>query len=181
MRQQVSHLLLELTKLLDRIRRPLNLYLERELRGLLLLFRLDRLSRARDRISLVVKQRFDVQDRLHIAAAVQPLAGAPFVGLQLRELTLPEAQNVSWNVAEPGNLSNAEVQLVRNLGPGRSCLASNCLVLRHAGAPERPLPFPKYRTAQGQFSTSFIREHRFEGSCCILLLPAFGQLPSQVG
>ena len=74
---------------------------------------------------------------LYVAATVEALAGAAFVGLELRELTLPKAQNVGGDVAELGDFSDAEVELVRDVGPGCRVGSADWLMLRHAKSPVR--------------------------------------------
>jgi hypothetical protein len=79
------------------------------------------------------------------------------VRLQLRKLALPETEHIGGYIAESRDLADTEVELIRDLGPGRRGVSSNCLVLRHARAPERGLlPSGKYRTAQkAENSVSF--------------------------
>jgi hypothetical protein len=88
---------------------------EGELRFLLLQLRFEDLPRARDRVALAVEEAFDAQSHLDVATAVEALAGAALVGFELREFTLPEAQDVGWNVAESGDFADAEVEFVRDV------------------------------------------------------------------
>ena len=72
------------------------------------------LAGAGDGVALVVEQALDAERHLDVALAVETLAGAAFVGLELRELGLPEAQDVGGDVAELGYVPDAEVELVRD-------------------------------------------------------------------
>ena len=83
----------------------------------LLLFHLtfEDLAGSRNGVALVVEEGFDAEGHLDIAAAVEALAGASFVGLELGELALPEAENVGGDLAQPGYLADAEVELVRDV------------------------------------------------------------------
>lgn len=83
-------------------------------------------------VALVVEKTFDAHGHLDIAAAIETLSGAAFVGFELRELALPEAKDVGGNVAEFGNFADAEVELVRDVGPGGVGVFADWLVLRHA-------------------------------------------------
>jgi hypothetical protein len=76
---------------------------------------LEDLPGAGDGVALVVEEAFDSQCHLNVAAAIEALAGAAFVGLELRELALPEAKDVGWNVAEPSDFADAEVEFVRDV------------------------------------------------------------------
>jgi hypothetical protein len=75
---------------------------------------LQRLARAVQRISLGVDEPLDLQRQLHVTPAVKPLAGSALVGLELRKLRLPETQNVSFYLANPSNISDLEVETVRD-------------------------------------------------------------------
>src|SRR5581483_793930 len=96
---------------------------------------LEDLARAGDRVALVVEQALDAQRHLDVALPVEALAGAAFVGLELRELGLPEAQYVGGDLAEPRDIADPEVELVRNL---RSDGLANWLMGSHAIAVTRP-------------------------------------------
>jgi hypothetical protein len=105
---------------------------EGELGFLLLQLGLEDLPGAGDGVALTVEEAFDAQSHLDVATAVEALSGAPLVGFELRELALPETQDVGWKVAESGDFADAEVELVRDVGPG--CLGSfaDWLMLCHA-------------------------------------------------
>ncbi len=80
---------------------------------------------AGDGVALVVEQALDSEGHLDVALAVEALAGATLVGLELRELGLPETQDVGGDIAQLGYIPNAEVELVRNDGwLGGNCLAN---------------------------------------------------------
>ena len=72
----------------------------------------DRLAKRERRASALGSQ----QCRLYIAPAIEPLPGPAFVGLELRELSLPKSQNIRRHAAQAGDVSNAEIQLIRDLG-----------------------------------------------------------------
>ena len=110
---------------------------EGELRLLLAEFPFDDLTGAGDGVALVVEEGLDVEGGFYVAAAIQTLAGAAFVGLELGELALPEAEDVGGNVAEFGDFSDAEVELVRDVGPGCGVGSADWLMLRHAKSPVR--------------------------------------------
>jgi hypothetical protein len=91
---------------------------------------------AGDGVSLVVEKALDAEGHFDVAATVEALAGAAFVWLELRELALPETEDVSGDVAELGDLADAEVELVRDVGPGGRGGFADWLVLRHARSSE---------------------------------------------
>ena len=68
-----------------------------------------------DGVALVIEEGFDAEGHLDVATAVEALAGAAFVGLELREFALPETEDVGWYLAQPGYLADAEVELVRDV------------------------------------------------------------------
>jgi hypothetical protein len=105
---------------------------ESELRLFVSELGLEDLACAGDGVALVVEEAFDSQRHLDVAATIEALAGAAFVGLQLGELALPEAKDVGWNVAESGDFADAEVEFVRDVGPGGGDGFTNWLMLRHA-------------------------------------------------
>jgi hypothetical protein len=73
------------------------------------------LAGSRDGVALVVEEGFDAECHLDVAATIETLAGATFVGFELRELALPEAQDVGWDIAKPGDFTDAEVEFVRDV------------------------------------------------------------------
>ncbi len=109
---------------------------ERKLGCLLALLRLDDLARAWDGVALLVEQRFDVEDGFDVATAVESLAGASLVWFELGKLALPEAQNIGGDVAEARDLAYAEVEFVRDVGPGGWGVSADWLVLCHAKVQE---------------------------------------------
>ena len=116
---EIAELLLELTQLLCvGCRRRTALDGKGELRLLLAQLAFDDLSGTWDRVALVVEEGLDVERSLYVATAVETLTGAAFVRLELWELALPEAKNVSRNITEFGDFADAEVELVRDIGPG---------------------------------------------------------------
>src|ERR1700733_15842134 len=95
------------------------------------------LTGARDGVALVVEEALDSQGHFNVAAAVEALAGAAFVRLELREFALPEAENVGRDVAELGDFADAEVELVRDVGPGGWGGFADWLGARPAREPRR--------------------------------------------
>lgn len=73
---------------------------------------------AGDGVALAMDELFDAQDELDIFAPVESLAGAALGGPELRELFLPETQDIGFYAAEARGLSDAEVELIRNDGDG---------------------------------------------------------------
>jgi hypothetical protein len=67
-----------------------------------------------DGVPLVVQEALDAEGHLYVALTIEALAGAAFVGLELRELGLPEAEDVRMHIAQLSHIANAEVELVRN-------------------------------------------------------------------
>src|SRR5262249_55802744 len=72
------------------------------------------LARARDSEAFLVQEFLDSQHSFYVLAAVHALPGVALDRLQLRKFCFPKAQNVCGQVAEVRNLSDAEVELVRN-------------------------------------------------------------------
>ena len=142
---EVAKLFLKLAELLVVNRRRTVFDGEWKLRFLLAEFAFDNLSCSGDGIALVVKKGLDVKGSLYIAAAIEALASAAFVGLELRELALPETEDVGGNVAEFGDFSDAEVELVRDVGPGCGVGSADWLMLRHAKVSGPPRGGVAYR------------------------------------
>ena len=105
---------------------------ESELRLFLLELGFEDLARAGNGVALVVEEILDAQGHFDVAAAIETLAGAAFVGFEVGELALPEAQDIGGNVAEFGDFADAEVELVRDVRPGCGGGFADWLVLRHA-------------------------------------------------
>ena len=82
------------------------------------------LAGAGDGVALFVEEALDAEGHLDVALAVEALARATLVGLELRELCFPETENVGRDIAQLGYIANAEVELVRNDGwLGCNCFA----------------------------------------------------------
>jgi len=81
------------------------------------------LAGAGDGVALVIEQALDAESHLDVALAVEALAGAAFIGLELRELSLPETEDIGGDIAQLCYIADAEVELVRN----DSWLRGNCL------------------------------------------------------
>jgi len=90
------------------------------------------LSGARNGIALVIEEALDAQSHFDIAAAVETLASAAFVWLELRELAFPEAKDVGGDVTKFGDFTYAKVELVWDVRPRGWGGFADWLVLRHA-------------------------------------------------
>jgi hypothetical protein len=113
---------------------------------------------AGDCIALVVEEALDTEGHLDVTAAIKALASSAFVGFEVREFTLPEAQNVGWDVAEFGDFTNAEIELVRNVRPGCGGSFADWLVLCHAIRLQyRYAGVVMYRPASGQYRPTSLR------------------------
>jgi hypothetical protein len=113
---------------------------EGELRLLLFQLSFEDLPCAGDCVALVVEEAFDAESHFDVATAIETLAGATLVWFELRELALPEAKDVGWNVAEFGDFADAEVKLVRNIRPGSWGGFADWLMLRHARSSDTAAP-----------------------------------------
>ena len=82
---------------------------------------------------------------LYIAAAIEALAGSAFVGLELGKFALPEPEDVGGNVTEFRDFADAEVKLVRDVGPGCGVGSADWLMLRHAKVSGPPRGGVAYR------------------------------------
>jgi len=102
---------------------------------------LEDLAGAGDGVALVVEEALDVEGHLDVALAVEALAGASLVGLELGEFSLPEAQNIGRNIAEAGYVADAEVELVRDGNRLGWYVLANWMMRYHV--------ILKYRTANG--------------------------------
>ena len=129
---KVAQLFLKLAQLLRIDGRGGAVNGERKLRFLLAEFAFDDLTGSGDSVALVVKERLDVEGGFYVTTAIESLTGAAFVWLELRKLTLPEAQDIGWNVAELRDLADAEVEFVRDVGPGGWVGFADWLMLCHA-------------------------------------------------
>ena len=72
------------------------------------------LASARQSVSLGVNQSLDLQGQLYVATAVKPLPGSTLAGFQLRKLGLPEAQNISLDAADAGDIADFEIKTIRD-------------------------------------------------------------------
>lgn len=132
---QVTQLFLELAKLLGRAGARSIRDAERKLRFFVVKLGFKDLTRSGNCVPFVIKKALDAENHLHVAAAIEPLASTPFMGLESGELALPEAENIGGQIAELGDFTDTEVELVRDLGPGGRGRSANWLMLRHAKAP----------------------------------------------
>src|SRR5207248_151361 len=83
------------------------------------------MASAGDGVTLTVHEALDLKSHFHFAAAVETLAGTTLIGLQLRELRLPETKNVGLDAAQARNIANLEVQAIGNDGRVGHALSSS--------------------------------------------------------
>lgn len=74
------------------------------------------LAGAGDGVALVVQEALDAERQLHVALAVEALAGAALVGPHLGEFGFPEAEDVGFDAAQLSDFSDAEIELVGDQG-----------------------------------------------------------------
>ena len=103
-----------------------------ELRFFVFLLGFEDLTGAGDGVTLTVEEALDAEGHLDVAAAIETLACAAFMGFELRKLALPETQDIGWDIAELSDFTDAEVELVRDVGSGCGAGLTDWLVLRHA-------------------------------------------------
>ena len=113
---------------------------ECELGFLVLELGFEDLACAGDCVALVVEEALDSQGHLDVATAIETLAGAAFVRLELGEFALPEAEDVGRNVAESSDFADTEVEFVRDVRPGWGSGFADWLMLRHARDSDTALP-----------------------------------------
>jgi len=73
-----------------------------------------RLARSWNCVTLAMHQPLDLEHELDIAAAIQTLPRSALVRFQLRELRLPETQNIRFKFADLRDVANFEVEAVRD-------------------------------------------------------------------
>ena len=69
---------------------------------------------ASERVALRVNEALDLHRHLHVAAAIEPLAGSAFIRLELGKLRLPKSEDVCLHAAELSDISNFEVKTIRD-------------------------------------------------------------------
>jgi hypothetical protein len=67
---------------------------------------------ARKRISLAINEPFDFDRDLNIAFAIEALAGAALIGLQLRKLRFPETKHIRLHFENARHIPDFEVETV---------------------------------------------------------------------
>ena len=82
---------------------------ESQLRLVMPEFAFEDLTGTGDGVALVVEEALDTKGHFDVAAAIETLACAAFVRLELRELALPETQDVGGDVAELSDFAYTEV------------------------------------------------------------------------
>jgi hypothetical protein len=70
------------------------------------------LAGAGDGVSLGVDEALDLKNEFDFATAIETLAGAALVGLELGELGFPKAKDVGFEFADAGDVANFEVETV---------------------------------------------------------------------
>jgi hypothetical protein len=76
----------------------------------------ERMTRPGERIAFAVHEALDLESHLDIAATIESLAGAALARFELRELRLPEPQDVGFDFANAGYVANFEIETVWNRG-----------------------------------------------------------------
>jgi hypothetical protein len=74
----------------------------------------ERVAGSGESVALLVNKALDFERELDFPAAVKTLACAAFIGLELRELGLPETEDVGLNAAQARHVPNFEVKAVRD-------------------------------------------------------------------
>ena len=102
-------------------------------------FSLEDLAGTGDGVALFIKQLLDAEGPLDVAFAIEALAGAAFAGLELGEFGLPESKDVGLDLEQAGDVTDAEVELIGNLGdsPDGVGVSADWFVLSHS--PDRNL------------------------------------------
>ncbi len=75
---------------------------------------LHHLAGAGNGVAFVVEQPLDAKSHLHIPFAVEPLPGSALIRLELRKLGLPKTQHIRLDRAQAGDVTDAEIKLVRD-------------------------------------------------------------------
>ena len=76
----------------------------------------ERMTGSGERIAFTVHEAFDLESHLDIATTIESLAGATLARFELRELRLPEPQDVGFDFANAGYVANFEIETVWNRG-----------------------------------------------------------------
>jgi len=63
-----------------------------------------------------MNELLDAECDVELTAPIKALSGATLVGLELGELGLPESEDVGFDSAEPGDVADAVIKPVGNLG-----------------------------------------------------------------
>ena len=95
---------------------------------------LESLASAGKRVALGVNQPLDFKDQLDFTAAVEALAGAAFIRLELGELRLPESEHIRFQAADTRNIPNLEIEAIGDRGRFRCALVGK--VSSHDGGEE---------------------------------------------
>jgi hypothetical protein len=74
------------------------------------------LASASEGVALDLDETLDLDDEFNFTAAVEALAGSTLVGLQLRKLRLPEAEDIGLQAADLGHIADFEVETVGDRG-----------------------------------------------------------------
>ena len=71
-------------------------------------------TRARQGVAFAMDEAFDLESYLDVAPTIEALASATLARLELRELRLPETQDISFDFADASYVANFEIETVRN-------------------------------------------------------------------
>jgi len=73
---------------------------------------LENLPSASKGIALIADEVLDPQGQLDVMAAIEPLAGSTFIGLELGKLRLPKTQDIGLEATDARHIANLEVEAV---------------------------------------------------------------------
>jgi hypothetical protein len=80
------------------------------------------LPRSGKRIAFAMHELLDPQSELNLAATIEPLPGAAFIGFESWKLGLPETEDVWFHGTDASHVPNAKIQPVWNFSSGREVL-----------------------------------------------------------
>src|SRR5450432_1034824 len=124
--------------------------------------------------AFLIEQPLDVQNVFDVFTAIHALPGGALHRLQLRKLRLPKSQNVSRQMAEPGNLADAEIkfvgdQHVAGLSFGRGFVAGAHQHFRNGACHGRRLNSHTrvFTTTRPAEQPKFFSNRTFEATSCV--------------
>jgi hypothetical protein len=76
----------------------------------------ERLAGTGDGVAFAVHEALDFESQFDLAAAIETLAGAALVGLELGKLGFPKAKDVGLDTAKAGDIADFEIQPIGDDG-----------------------------------------------------------------